>query len=39
MADAYLAGATSGEISGAQRLACGMQYDPFGAVEAPFDFS
>lgn len=39
MAGAFLAGATSGEISGAQRLACGMQYDPFGAVEAPFDFS
>ena len=39
MADAYLAGATSGEISGTQRLACAMRYDPFGAVEAPFDFS
>jgi methylmalonyl-CoA mutase, N-terminal domain len=38
MADAYLAGATSGEISGTQRLACGMQYDPFGAVPAPFSF-
>lgn len=39
MADAYLAGATSAEISGAQRLACDMPYDPFGAVDAPFDFS
>ena len=39
MADAYLAGATSAEISGAQRLACNMPYDPFGAIEAPFDLS
>jgi methylmalonyl-CoA mutase N-terminal domain/subunit len=38
MADAYLVGATSGEISGVQRLACGMKYDPFGVVETPFVF-
>ncbi|MFJ8001292.1 methylmalonyl-CoA mutase family protein [Streptomyces sp. NPDC096310] len=38
MADAFLAGATVGEVSGVQRLACGMRYDPFGAVEAPFAF-
>lgn len=38
MADAYLANATSGEISGVQRLACGMPYDPFGAVKSPFHF-
>lgn len=38
MADAFLAGATSGEISGVQRLACGMPYDPFGVLESPFDF-
>lgn len=38
MADAFLAGATVGEVSGVQRLACGMRYDPFGAVESPFTF-
>jgi len=38
MVDAYLANATSGEISGVQRLACGMKYDPFDAVQSPFDF-
>ena len=38
MADAFLVGATVGEVSGVQRLACGMRYDPFGVVESPFDF-
>lgn len=38
MADAFLANCTFSEVSGAQRLACGMKYDPFEAVPAPFDF-
>ncbi|XVQ07571.1 methylmalonyl-CoA mutase family protein [Spirillospora sp. CA-255316] len=38
MADAFLADATVAEVSGIQRLACGMSYDPFGAVDPPFGF-
>ncbi|CAI7980715.1 Methylmalonyl-CoA mutase, large subunit [Frankia sp. Hr75.2] len=38
MADAFLANCTFAEVSGAQRLACGMKYDPFDTVPAPFDF-
>lgn len=38
MADAYLANATSGEISGTQRLACGVKYDPFDALASPYHF-
>lgn len=38
MMEAYLAGATSAEVTGVQRLACGLKYDPFGATEPPFPF-
>jgi hypothetical protein len=38
MADAFLANCTFAEVSGTQRLACGMKYDPFETVPAPFDF-
>lgn len=38
MMEAYLAGATSGEVTGVQRVACGLPYDPFNAIECPFTF-
>jgi methylmalonyl-CoA mutase N-terminal domain/subunit len=38
MMEGYLAGATSGEVTGVQRVASGLPYDPFGAIDCPFDF-
>lgn len=37
MVEAFLRGATFGEVSGAQRLACGMKFDPFDAVPPPLE--
>ncbi|KAA9164514.1 methylmalonyl-CoA mutase [Amycolatopsis acidicola] len=38
MVEAFLAGATVGEMSGVLRQASGMQYDPYLVLESPFDF-